>query len=211
MLVDYRIDGSIGLAQIDEIYDRIGYRDRLDEGLLVHLSGTIDEAISYMSVWQNDALSVASWEQKGTIIEDVLKSVDPAPAVERRSHRLHRLIVGNDLSAFRTGSTAGDPECVCYVIDLPNADAKLYERVISQMDFPGKFPAGLLIHAVGQVEDVLRITSIWRHSGQSRRFLEDRMMPALVAVVRERGVFPEIRPVELKVHFLAVADALAGA
>ncbi len=211
MLVDYLIDGKLGLAQIDEIYDRLGYRDRLDEGLLVHLSGTINDAISYMSVWQNDARSVASWKRKEAVIEDVLKSVDPSPALERRSHRIHRLIVGDDLNAYRVGSVAGDRECVCFVIDLPNADAKLYERVIAQMDFPGKFPAGLLIHAVGQVEDVLRITSIWKHSGQSRRFLEDRLMPALVAVVRERGVFPEIRPVELRIHYLAVADALADA
>jgi hypothetical protein len=211
VLVDYLIDGTIGLAQIDEIYDRFGYGERLDEGLLVHIGGTIDNAVAYMNIWQNDTLATEFWQQKRQVIDDVLKTADPSPAVNRRKHRVHRLIVGDGLDEFRAGPSERDPECVGYVIDLPNADVKLYERVIEQMDFPGKFPAGLLIHAVGQVEKVLRITSIWRHSGQSRRFLEDRLMPALVAVVRERGVFPEIRPVELRVHYLAVADALADA
>ncbi|MBI4897632.1 MAG: hypothetical protein HY827_04620 [Actinobacteria bacterium] len=211
VLADYRIEGDVGLPQIDEIYERLGYRKRLDDGLLVHVGGTIDDAIAYMSVWQNDSLSAASWRQKRQVIDEVLKRADPDPVVDRRSHSVHRLIVGADLSEFRAGLAVSDPECVGYVIDLPNADVKLYERVIARMDFPGQFPAGLLIHAVGQVEDVLRITSIWRHAGQSRRFLEDRLMPALVSVVRERGVFPEIRPVELKVHYLAVADALADA
>lgn len=208
VLVDYRISGNVGLEQLDEFYERIGYRGRMDDGLLVHIGGTLGDEVVYISIWSNEQLGVKSWQEKRHHIEDILASTDPNAVVVRRSNPVHRLILGDDLDEFRAAPAVGNPECVGYVIDLPEMDTKAYELIVNAMDFPEQFPPGLLLHSVGQVDDMLRVTSIWRTASQSRRFFENRVMPALVAVVRDHGVFPEVRPVELCVHLLAVGDEL---
>lgn len=208
VLVDYRITGNVGLEQLDEFYERIGYRGRMDDGLLLHIGGTLGDEVVYISIWGNEQLGVKSWQEKRHHIEDILAATDPNAVVVRRSNPVHSLIVGDDLGEFRAAVPVGDPECVGFVIDLPEIDVKAYELLIKAMDFPEQFPPGLLLHTAGQVDDVLRVTSIWRTVGQSRRFFENRVMPALVTVVREHGVFPEVRPVELHVHLLAVGNEL---
>lgn len=207
MLVDYRL-GGVGIEHLDDFYTRVGYRSRLDPGLLVHLGGAMDDEIVYISVWSSEQEARKSWEQRREDIEGVLGLAGPAASAARRSHSLHRLIVGDDIEEFREGLAIVDPDCVGFVIDLPGTDPKTYDLICRQMSFPEHFPSGLLLHAAGPIDGHLRVTSIWRRGGQSRRFLEDRLMPAAVEVVREHGLFPEIRPRELRVHLLTINNRL---
>lgn len=215
VIVDYRIGGpvgdaraSIGLPHIDDFYDRAGYLSKLSDGLLLHIGGSLGDSLVYINAWESESAARESWRQKRDVIEDVLRDAGPDTTVQRRGSKLHKLVLGDDLEEFRDGNAILDPECVGYVIDLPEADTKTYDLIIEQMDFPRDFPRGLLVHAAGQVDDVLRVVTVWRRSSQSLRFLENRLMPATVEVVREHGVFPEIRPLEMKVHYLAVTGRL---
>lgn len=208
LLVDYRLE-SVSVEHLDQFYRRVGYRERLDPGLLAHVGGVIDqEELVYLSVWRTEDEAMASWQAKRSDIEAVLADAPPDAQVTRRASGVHRLYLGDDLLEFREGLADGDPDCIGFVIDLPEVDDDSYDLMCRRMDFPGQWPDGLLMHVAGRVDDFFRVLSIWRRADQSRRFFEDRLIPASVDVAREHGLFPEIRPRELRVHLMALNNSL---
>ncbi|MBI5311504.1 MAG: hypothetical protein HZB14_10855 [Actinobacteria bacterium] len=210
VLADYRLE-SVNIEHLDDFYNRVGYRERLDPGLLTHIGGAIEDGadgeIVYMSIWHSEGEALESWRAKLSEVEIVL-SDSPDAKVIRRSSKIHRLYLGDDVDEFREGRSDVDPDCVGYVIDLPQVDVDAYDLICEHMGFPGDWPTGLLMHFAGRVDDFMRVVSIWRRAGQSRHFLEDRLMPAAVQVVRDHGLFPEIRPRELRIHLMALNDVL---
>lgn len=208
ILVDYRLE-SVSVEHLDQFYRRVGYRERLDDGLLAHVGGVIDgEELVYLSVWRSESEAIASWQAKRSDIEAVLGDAPPDAQVTRRASEVHRLYLGDDLLEFREGLADGDPDCVGFVIDLPDMDDDSYDLICDRMRFPEEWPEGLLVHVAGQVDDFFRVLSIWRRADQSRRFFEDRLIPAAVDVARNHGLFPEIRPRELRVHLFALNNVL---
>lgn len=210
VVVDYDISPQLGRAHLDAFYERVGYDERLEDGLLLHLGGELDDELAYVSLWTSEQDSLRAWQERRRDVEEVLASAGPAATVARRSARIHRLVLGDELEEFREGVAASDPDCVCFVIDIPSADTHAYDLILEQMSFPEHYPDGLILHMASRVGDTLRVISVWRHAEQSRRFLESRLMPAAVEVVRGHRVFPEIRPREMRIRLLALSSRLVG-
>lgn len=209
VLVDFRlIDVSAG--HLGDFYSRVDYPRKLDDGLLVHIGGVLDGSETvYLSVWRSDAEALASWNEKRADVEAVLADAPPNAEIHRRSSKLHRIYLGDDVQEFAANVADRKPDCVGFVIDLPETSPATYELLCERMNFPVEWPEGLLVHLAGPVDDKLRIVSVWRRVEDSRNYFASRLIPASVEIAREFGLFPEIRPVGLRVHMLALNNALA--
>ena len=85
-----------------------------------------------------------------------------------------------------------------------------YDMICARMRFPQEFPDGLLMHVAGQTDLGWRTYSIWNEVQPSLDFLEQRMMPAAVDMVREKVMFPEISPLEVKPFLFALNARMLG-
>lgn len=208
VLVDYRLE-AVSIEHLDEFYSRVGYPERIEPGLIAHIGGVIDEEETvYLSVWRRKDEAFESWQAKRSDIEAVLADAPREAQVTRRASDVHRLYVGDGLAEFREGIAGGEPDCIGFVIDLPDVEVDAYDLICERMNFPEDWPDGLVLHVAGRVGDFLRVLSVWRRADQSRRFFENRLIPASVEVVRNHGLFPEIRPRELRIHLIALNDML---
>lgn len=208
-LIDYRLSG-VDIDQIDRYFEQVGFPRRMPAGNFAHLAGQLDDELVLIGLWSSERAARQTFATVRPRIDAIMAEAGPRASIDRQSHPAYRFLLGEEIGDFREGRAQADPNCVGYVIDLPTTDSHAYHLICDHMDFPRDYPEGLLLHVAGHVGDVWRVISVWRHASQSREFFEKRLMPAAVEVVREHGVFPEIRPRELRVHLFAVNKRLVN-
>jgi hypothetical protein len=69
------------------------------------------------------------------------------------------------------------------IIRPPMITAEVYDAVNVKAEVNGNPPEGLLIHAAGEVDGQWQIIDVWESEEQARRFDEERLAPAIEAVV----------------------------
>ena len=83
---------------------------------------------------------------------------------------------------------------VAVVIDNPDLTREVYDSVNTNMDLTGP-PEGMIIHTAGVVDGVFRIFDVWESLEDYDRFAEQKLLPAIVAVVGEPQGPPPSRTV----------------
>jgi hypothetical protein len=209
-MVEYRIrgEGFDKLETIHRIYDRIDFPRTMRPGSLCHVSGISDDELVFLSVWDSERNAMAAYDDMSALIDEVIGEASPTASVERSSSLAARFVIGDDLEEFSNTRASFDPHCIGYISDFPIESGVPYELTCEKMNFPAEFPPGMLMHVAGETEDGWRTFTVWREIVQSGAFFRDRLMPAAVEVVREHGVFPVIRPIEIKPHMFVLNSRL---
>jgi len=69
------------------------------------------------------------------------------------------------------------------IIRPPMVTAEVYDAVNAKAGVSENPPEGLLMHAAGEVDGQWQIVDVWESAGHARRFDEERLAPAIEAVV----------------------------
>jgi hypothetical protein len=77
----------------------------------------------------------------------------------------------------------------------PMLTAEVYEAVNARAGVNENPPEGLLIHTAGEVDGQWQIVDAWESEEQARRFDEERLAPAIEAVVGSAPPGPPPRTV----------------
>ncbi|HEY2706384.1 MAG TPA: hypothetical protein VGL20_22095 [Candidatus Dormibacteraeota bacterium] len=94
---------------------------------------------------------------------------------------------------------------VCFIIEPPDVDTAVYERVRAEVRMDVDPPDGLVLHCAGAAGDgTWRVVEVWDSSAAQQTFLRERLGPALQKV----GVRPP-RITEVSLHDLKIARAAA--
>jgi hypothetical protein len=64
-------------------------------------------------------------------------------------------------------------------------DAETYDAVNGQLDAVGRPPLGLITHAAGELDGQWQIVEVWESEEYAQRFDEERLGPAIEAVIGE--------------------------
>jgi hypothetical protein len=212
-MIDYRIKGE-GIDQmelIEAFYKLIDFPRSMRDGNLAHISGIAGDEIIFTSIWDNEVNASESYAELGPAIAEVIDRYGtPGTVVDRRSSGVHRFSIGESVGQFSHERAESNPQCVGYVIDIPLHGKMAYDLICQKMEFPQEWPEGLLMHVAGQTDNGWRTCSVWADREPSLVFLEQRLMPAAVDMVRERGLFPEIRPLEVKPFLFALNARMLG-
>jgi hypothetical protein len=211
-MIDYRIkgEGVDQMALIAEFYEMIDFPHSMRDGNLAHFSGIAGDEIIFSSIWDNEENARLAYADMMPAIQAVTSKHGPNTTVERHSSAVHRFSIGEQATPFSHVNAVVNPDCVGYVIDVPLHGKMAYDIICSKMDFPQAFPAGLLLHVAAMTDMGWRTCSIWNEVQPSLDFLEQRLMPAAVGMVREEGVFPEISPLEVKPFLFALNARMLG-
>lgn len=211
-LIDYRISapGEEKIELIKKFYREIDYPRSMRPGNLAHFSGISEESLVFLSVWDSEENASAAYGDLQASIDGVLDSVSGEATVTRESFPTHRVVIGEGVEEFTPAAAPIAPDCVAFEIDLRLEDRGHYDLLCEQMNFPAELPPGLLLHVAGQADFGWHTYSVWRTIEDSKNFLSDRIIPASVEVVRQFGVFPEIRPVEIQTTLFALNPSDAG-
>jgi hypothetical protein len=90
---------------------------------------------------------------------------------------------------------------------------EMYDAVNERMG--GEMPAGMLLHAAGRDESgTFEIVDVWESRDAMRRFEDERLRPAIAAVMGERGMDAEQAPPPNQTTFETyrmMGSAVAGA
>ncbi len=90
---------------------------------------------------------------------------------------------------------------VCFIIEPPDVDTEVYERVRAEVRMDVNPPDGLILHCAGTAGDgTWRVVEIWDTSAAQQTFLGERLAPAL----QKLGVKPP-RITEVALHDLNIA------
>lgn len=60
-----------------------------------------------------------------------------------------------------------------------------YERVTEAMDVDANPPAGLIVHAAGEVDGKWQSVDVWESQDDYNRFREERIMPTVIRILGE--------------------------
>ena len=211
-MIDYRIKGE-GIDQMEliaEFYELINFPSSMKDGNLAHVSGIAGDEIIFTSIWDNENNAQSAYAELGPAIEEVIGRHGPNVTVERHSSGVYRFSIGDEVSQFSHEVALPNPDCIGYVVDIPLHGKMTYDMICARMRFPQEFPDGLLMHVAGQTDLGWRTYSIWSEVQPSLDFLEQRMMPAAVDMVREKVMFPEISPLEVKPFLFALNARMLG-
>jgi hypothetical protein len=79
---------------------------------------------------------------------------------------------------------------------------ELYDGVQEELDMNGRPVDGLIFHSAGELEGRFQIFDVWESREHFDRFREERLRPAMVAVLGEErvGQLPEAELVEASIH-----------
>ena len=206
-LIEYRIDapGHDPVELIKRFYRLADYPSSMQPGNLMHLSGANEEGIVLLSVWNNERDAAAAYEELAEPIEAIIEDLGEG-SVARVSHSAHRYVLGPGSGIFAADLAELDPDCVAYQIDVPIHGQAMYDLFCEKLEFPAFIPEGLLAHVAGETEAGWRTYTVWSTVEDSQRYFSDRIIPSGVEVVREVGVFPEIRPLEIKPTLFVVNE-----
>jgi hypothetical protein len=80
--------------------------------------------------------------------------------------------------------------------------AEQYDAVTAAMDMAGNPVEGMIFHSAGELEGRFQIFNVWQARENYERFTEDRLRPAMVAVMGEERVaeLPDAETVEAPIH-----------
>jgi hypothetical protein len=81
------------------------------------------------------------------------------------------------------------------IIRPPMLTADVYEAVNARAGVDENPPDGLLIHTAGEVDGEWQIVDVWQSDEHARRFDEERLAPAIAAVVGSAPAGPPPRTV----------------
>ena len=81
------------------------------------------------------------------------------------------------------------------IIRPPMVTAEVYDAVNAKASVSDNPPEGLIMHAAGEVDGQWQIVDVWESEEQSRRFDEERLAPAIEAVVGSAAPGPPSRTV----------------
>ena len=63
-----------------------------------------------------------------------------------------------------------------------------YEKVTQALSVDADPPAGLIVHAAGEVDGKWRSVDVWESEADYNRFREERLMPAVIQAMGEEAV-----------------------
>jgi hypothetical protein len=82
-------------------------------------------------------------------------------------------------------STLGEEHqmAVVRIVRPPMVTAEMYDRVNAQAGVAENPPDGLIIHTAGEVDGQWQIVDVWESEEHARRFGDERLGPAIEAVM----------------------------
>jgi hypothetical protein len=92
--------------------------------------------------------------------------------------------------------------------ETTDATIEMYDAVSERLGLDGDPPPGMILHTATKTDDGLRMFDVWESMEQLERFREERLLPAIAAVMQEHGVPMPGGPPDMKVgevHDLVVA------
>lgn len=205
VVVEYSVDapGHNAIDLVARLYREIGFPGSIVPTNVAHISGATEERVIFVSIWQSERDAEIAYADAEPMVEKLASEVGPGVALHRSSYKAHRVTVGPESVEHEARLAEVNPDCVAFTIDIPDDGRQVYDHYCEQMDFPVVLPDGLLLHVAYEVGKELKSISVWQTIEHSQAFMRDRIIPAAPGVVREQGVFPEIRPVEFKPTLLA--------
>lgn len=205
LVVDVEITApEIGaLEVISRLYREIDYPKSMQPENKAHISGANDERVIFTSLWSCSDQAKRSSEAVKQSIEQLAADLGEDVQVVCRSNPAARVDVAESVIEFEASRAELNPDCVAFTIDIPQPGRNIYDLYCDQMRYPELPADGLLFHLAYESDDVFRTVTVWRSIEDSAAFMRDRIVPAGPTVVREHGVFPEVRPVEFKPTLLA--------
>lgn len=205
VIVEYTVEtsGRNSIDLIARLYREIGYPGSIVPTNLAHISGATEERLVFVSVWRNERDADAAFALVKEAVDKLAEEIDSEITIHRASFKAQRVIVGPQIEDYDARVATVNPDCVAFTIDIPVDGRQIYDHYCAAMRFPEEVPDGLLLHLAYEVNDELRTISVWQSIEHSRDFMRDRIIPAGPEVVRDHGVFPEVRPVEFKPTLLA--------
>lgn len=205
LVVDFEITAPDhgALEIISRLYREIDYPRSMQPGNKAHISGANDERVIFTSLWSCDEQAKKSNEEVTESIKNLSSGFGDDVSVVCRSNPAVRVDVADSVSEFDAARAELNPDCVAFTIDIPQPGREIYELFCDQMRYPELPADGLLFHLAYEFDDAFRTITVWRSIEHSTQFMRDRIVPAGPMVVREHGVFPEVRPVEFKPTLLA--------
>jgi hypothetical protein len=72
------------------------------------------------------------------------------------------------------------------ILQPPNVNADVYDRVNAEAGVDSDPPAGLLFHCAGKVDGTWQIAEAWESQAAAQRFDEERLLPAIERVIGMR-------------------------
>lgn len=86
----------------------------------------------------------------------------------------------------------------------PGVPLSLYDPVTQKLDLEGDPPAGLISHAVVPRGESFEVYDIWESQAQHDDFVENRLKPAIAAVVGEErfAEMPDAERESSEIHHL---------
>jgi len=95
---------------------------------------------------------------------------------------------------------------VCFIIEPPNVNVEMYERVRAEVRMDADPPGGLIVHCAGAAGDgTWRVVEVWESTAAQQAFAQERLGPAL----QKAGVKqPKITEVPLHHFDIAAAHAV---
>lgn len=204
-VVDYEIDapGHAALAVISAIYRELDFPRSVKPTNLAHISGATSERVIFTGVWRNEREANEAYEEIKDVIASLTDEFGPDASVERISSKATRVTIGDLVSDYEAALAQFNPECVAFTVDIPTDGREIYDLYCAEMRFPEIVPKGLMLHLAYEVGPSMRTVSVWRTLEDSQDFMRERIVPAGPGVVRDHGIFPEVRPVEFKPTLLA--------
>jgi hypothetical protein len=74
---------------------------------------------------------------------------------------------------------------------VEQSNVEIYDAVSAKLDVEGDRPDGMIVHtAIDLGEDGIRIVDVWESQDAFQSFRDERLMPAIQAVLSERGIEP---------------------
>lgn len=205
IVVEYTVDapGHSAIELISRLYREIGFPATILPTNVVHISGATEERAIFVSIWRSERDADDAFAEAESAVARLSAEIGPEAKLHRSSFKAHRVTVGPEVDEYAARVAEINPDCVAFTIDLPVDGRTIYDHYCDEMGFPETIPEGLLLHVAYEVGEELRSISVWQSIEHSRDFMRDRIIPAGPAVVRDFGVFPEVRPVEFKPTLLA--------
>lgn len=205
VVVEYAVDapGRNAIDLIARLYQELGFPGSIVPTNLAHISGATEERVIFVSIWQSERDAERAFAEAESAVARLADEIGPDAALHRSSYKAHRVTIGPAAEEHDGRRAQINPDCVAFTIDLPDDSRAIYDDYCDQMGFPTEIPEGLLLHVAYEVGKELKTISVWQTIEHSQAFMRDRIIPAGPEVVRDHGVFPEIRPVEFKPTLLA--------
>jgi len=82
------------------------------------------------------------------------------------------------------------------------AGSDMYDAVNAKLQEAGDSPPGLIFQSSGELEGRFQVFAVWESAEDGERFLEERLIPAIKAVVGDEAfaALPDAERVHVDVH-----------